>query len=607
MASTLFVLCLMVSSLAGIANAVPQQSPKAGSVAQAQALLSRGMPEQAVQVLSPYVRNHPADESARLLLAQALLAAGQTSAAEEQYQSVLKQSPNNYIALAQLGDLYQRAGRLDEAEPLLAGAVTHSRGEPELRMEWAAVLARLHRFPAASRALAGVPAPSSGDARLMFFRLKAAIAEGLGDASAAARDMETALALHADDPDLRLATAMAQLNARNWGRALKLAQPVFSQTHNPAAGLVVLQAQLALRQGARETLASLRALALPADREAELRQRLAHTLLSHGDFADAVTDLRRAAELQPSNPDLRFDLALAQFKAGQGKDALQTAEQLKSLHDSAELEDLLGDIQESLGDSLSAVRSYQAAAALAPDNENYQISLALEFIRHENFQPARLTLQQAATRFPRSWRIQTALGMVEYFAGTKPLASEVLLRAAALAPQPQLVLRYLGDIELDDSSPPDNAALSRICSFAEAHPQAAREQYYCGALLLHRDYAARDRSHVDEIRRRLTLAAKTLAQESGPHCELGRLYVWLEEWKPALRQSELCAQLDPGSAPAHYRLAQVYRRSGQMQRSEEQLRLFQAASKRLDQRNEQRDRTRKTFLYTIGAPAAADK
>ena len=607
MASTLFALCLMVSSLAGIANAVPQQSLKANSIVQAQTLLSRGMPDQAVQVLSPYVRDHPGDVSARLLLAQALLAAGQTNAAEEQYQSVLQHSPNNYIALAQLGNLYERAGRLDEAEPLLARSVKHSRGEPELRMEWAAVLAQLHRFSAASHALAGVPAPSSGDARMMFFRLKAAIAEGLGDSAAAARDMESALALHADDPDLQLATAMAQLNARNWGRALKLAQPVFSQTRNPAAGLVVLEAQLALRQDAHQTLASLRALALPADREAELRQRLAHTLLSHGDFAEAVADLRRAAELQPSNPDLMFDLALAQFKAGQGKGALQTAEQLKSLRDSAELEDLLGDIQESLGDSLSAVRSYQAAATLAPDNENYRISLALEFIRHQNFEPARLTLQQAATRFPRSWRIQTALGMVEYFAGTKHLASEILLRAADLAPQSQLVLRYLGDIELDDSSPPDLAAMARICAYAKAHPQAAREQYYCGALLLHRDYAARDRSHVDEIQRQLRLAAQALPQESGPHCELGRLYVWLEEWKPALRQSELCAQLDPDSAPAHYRLAQVYRRSGQMQRSEEQLRLFQAASKRLDQQNEQRERTRKTFLYTLGAPAAGDK
>jgi hypothetical protein len=34
------------------------------------------------------------------------------------------------------------------------------------------------------------------------------------------------------------------------------------------------------------------------------------------------------------------------------------------------LEDLLGDIQEARGDNLAAVRSYQAAVALAPNDEN---------------------------------------------------------------------------------------------------------------------------------------------------------------------------------------------------------------------------------------------
>lgn len=606
MASTLLVLFLIASSLTGVAHTSPQQSAQSNSVEQAQALFSRGMPDRAVAVLSPYVRTHPADITARLLLAQALLGSGHADAAEKQYQSVLQRSPENYIALAQLGNLYERAGRLQQAAPLLAWAVKHSRGEPALRIEWAEVLTRLHRFHEASNALAQVSAPPSGDSRLTFFRLKAAIAEGLGDSPAAARDMENALALHAQDPDLQLGTAMAQLQAHNWRRALNLAQPVFSQTRNPAAGLVVLEAQLEMHQDPDQTLAALRALSLPADQEVQFRQHLAGTLLAHNDFAEAVKELKRAADLQPGNPDLMFNLALAQFKAGQAQDSLRTAELLKSLRDSAEVEDLLGDIQEALGDSLSAVRSYQAAVAQAPGNENYRISLALEFIRHENFEPARLTLKQAASLFPRSWRIQTALGMVEYFAGTKQLAGEILLRAAELAPQPQLVLRYLGDIELDDSSPPDNSALTRICAFAKTHPEAPREQYYCGALLLHRDYAARDRSHVGEIASRLTAAARALPQQAGPHCELGRLYVWLEQWRPALRESEACVQMDPNSAPAHYRLAQAYRRTGQMQRSEEELQLYQSASRRLDQQNEQRNKTRETFLYTIRHQAAGE-
>lgn len=597
MAKILFVFCFLALSLR--AAVPPQATRHVSPLDQAQASLSQGRPEEAVKVLSAYVRDHPTNTSARLLLAEAFLRLERTDAAEQQYQDVLKHSPNNYIALAQLGILYERAGRFDKAEPLLAQAVKHGHREPQLHIEWAAALARLHRFREASQALAGVAAPASDDERMMFFRLKAAVAEGLGDARDAASDMENAFALHRQDPGLQLATAAAQLHARNWQRALALAQPLFAQTQDPAAGLLVLEAQLAMREDSRQTLATLRALQLPSGDDVALRQRLANILISYGKFAQAAEDLGKAAELQPGNPDLLFDLVLAQFKAGQSKGALQTAEKCKSLRDSAELEDLLGDIEESLGDNLAAVRSYQAAVALAPQEENYRISLALEFIRHENFEPARLVLTQAEAQFPRSWRIPTVLGMVEYFAGTKDNASKILLQAAGLAPQPQLVLRYLGDVELDDYSPPNKAAIARICAFTGAHPQAAREQYYCGALLLHRDYATGDRSHVAEIERRLTLAAKLLPKEAGPHCELGRAYMWLAKWQPALQECEACAQLDPDSAQAHYRLAQVYRRTRQMQRAQQELALFEAASKRLTDQNEQRQRTRKTFLYTI--------
>lgn len=597
MAKVFLVSCVLISSL--LAAALPQDTHPASPVEQAQTYLAQGRPEEAVKLLSAYLHAHPANTSARLLLAEAFLSQGQTDSAQEQYQAVLKQSPNNYIALAKLGGLYERAGRFDTAEPLLARAVKHSRGEPELRIEWAAALARLHRFREASQALAGVPAPAGADERMTFYRLKAAVAEGQGNASAAARQMESALALHPQDAGMQLATAAAELQARNWRRVLALAQPLFAQNQDPAAGLMVLEAQLTMRGDIQPTLEALRSLRLPARDDMALRQRLANILISRGQFAEAVKDLNQAANLQPGNPDLLFDLALAQFKAGQPKDALQTAGKCKSLRDSAELEDLLGDIQESLGDNLAAAHSYQAAIAQAPGNEDYRISLAVEFIRHENFEPAKLVLRQAETLFPRSWRIPTVLGMAEYLSGYKADASKILLQAASRAPRPQVVLGYLGEVELDDNSPPNEAAVAWICSFADAHPQQAKAQYYCGALLSHRAFARNDRSHVAEIERRLSRATRLLPREAGPHCELGRAYAWLEKWRPAVHESELCAQLDPESAQAHYRLAQVYRRTGQVRRAQEEVELFEAASKRLTDQNEQREKTRNIFLYTI--------
>ena len=164
---------------------------------------------------------------------------------------------------------------------------------------------------------------------------------------------------------------------------------------------------------------------------------------------------------------------------------------------------MLGDIQEARGDNLAAVQSYQAAVTLAPNEEKYRLSLAVELIRHNSFEAAKAVLKQAEELQPKSWRIQLALGMVEYFAGTDEEATRFLLRAAEFAPEPQTALKYLGDIQMDRASAPDPAALARLCGYSDRQPKDGHMQFYCGALLFRRDYASGDKTRVEEILKRL--------------------------------------------------------------------------------------------------------
>jgi tetratricopeptide (TPR) repeat protein len=223
----------------------------------------------------------------------------------------------------------------------------------------------------------------------------------------------------------------------------------------------------------------------------------------------------------------------------------------------------------------------------------------LELIRHKNFEAAKVVLKQAEQLHPASWRIQLALGMVEYFAGTEQEASRILLRAAKLAPQPATALRYLGDIQMDAASAPDPAALTELCHYADEHPQPGKEQFYCGALLFRRAYISGDKSAGAEILQRLNASARRLTQDAAPHCQLGKAYRWMERWQDALRESEICARMDPQSADAHYRLAQIYQHLGQADRAQEEMKIYDKASERLADENARRDETIKTFLYTI--------
>ncbi|MGA7221932.1 MAG: tetratricopeptide repeat protein [Candidatus Acidiferrales bacterium] len=587
----------------------PQANPPQVSetLAEAQSSLEHGNADEAIRILSNYLQNQPQDSAARTLLAQAYAGIGQNERAEEELHGVLQVEPNDAIALAALGEIYEREGQPEKAEPLLANAAKINRDDPRIRMEWAVVLVHLHKYAEAQSALAGLAPPTERDERITFHRLKASVALGLGNAQTAASEMEKALALEPADHGLVLATATAELQSKNWQRAASLAEPLFSETHNVQAGLVSLEAELDMHSDFHRTLQLLRGIQLTSSNELELHQRVAQLLISHEKYSESIEDLNKAANLDPQRADLEFDLALAQFRANRLDDAAASAQKCKVLGNNADLEDLIGDIQEARGDNLAAVKGYQAAVELAPNDERYRLSLAVELIRHSSFEPAKVVLKQGEELQPESWRIQLALGMVEHFGGTDEDATKYLLRAAELAPEPQVVLQYLGDIQLD-RAPPDPAAMAKLCEYSDGQPKDGRIQYYCGAVLFRRDLVSGDKTHAAEILEHLRASAALLPKDdASPHCQLGKAYRWLERWPEALHESEICARLDPGSAEAHYRLAQIYEHEGQPEKQRKEIKLYEAASTRLADENARRQATMKTFLYTMQQEAQGQK
>ena len=593
------LLCFALEALPARASQQASRAQSSRAVAEARSSLERGQADRAIQILSDYLQAHPKDSSAQLTLGQAYAMAGQNDRAIEEFESILRSAPSNYVALAALGEIYYKADQPEKAEPLLARAAKLSPGTPQIRMEWAIVLARLRRYQEAQRALVGLPLPKGTQEEITFYRLRGSIEMGLGNVAGATSEMEKALALSPDDSGLGAATAAAELQNKNWARTTQLAEPIFLRSNDPGVGLILLQAQLGMNAKFHPTLERLRSTSLPTEEEGGFRERLAQILTEHGKNAEAIEEFKRAAELEPSQVRVIFNLALAKYKAGLLDDALASAEKCKTLGDIAEIEDLLGDIQEARGDNLSAVRSYQAAVALAPGEEKYRLSLAVELIRHKSFDAARIVLKQAEELRSDSWQVQLALGMVEHFAGTDEAASQILLRAAKLAPNPLTALKYLGDIQMDQASPPDPAALAKLCQYADGHPSEGSIQLYCGALLFRRDYASDEKSQADEILRRLRAAGRLLPSDATPHCQLGRVYRWMDRWPEALGESRTCVRMDPSSAEGHYRLAQIYQHVGQQAESEREMKLYEAASKKVADENARRDETIRTFLYTI--------
>jgi len=197
--------------------------------------------------------------------------------------------------------------------------------------------------------------------------------------------------------------------------------------------------------------------------------------------------------------------------------------------------------------------------------------------------------------------------MVEYFAGTDEEATRYLLHAAELAPSPEAALRYLGDVQIDRASAPDPAAVAKLCEYSDHEPRNGSAQYYCGAVIFRRDYITSDKSHSDEILKRLRASETLSPKDAETHCQLGKAYRWLERWPEALAESKTCARLDPDSADAHYRLAQIYQHMGQHELNQSEMKLYEAAANKAADENARRQAKMKTFLVTIQSESPDQK
>src|ERR1700681_2131966 len=72
-------------------------------------------------------------------------------------------------------------------------------------------LAREHRYAEAETTLQGVNTPADPARKIAFYRLKAAVASGLGHFTVAAENMDNAARLAPGNQDLRIAAGMARL------------------------------------------------------------------------------------------------------------------------------------------------------------------------------------------------------------------------------------------------------------------------------------------------------------------------------------------------------------------------------------------------------------
>ena len=308
-------------------------------------------------------------------------------------------------------------------------------------------------------------------------------------------------------------------------------------------------------------------------RNFDTNHNLGEAYVRSGKIADAASFLEKAQQINPSAYDNGYDLSLAYIQTGRLADARQLIQDLLKRKNTAELHNLLGEVEEKDGKFVAAENEYETAAHMEPSESNL-FDWGSELLLHRTLGPAVEVFQQAAERYPASQRLAIGLGVALYARGNYDDAVKSLLRATDLNPADPGCYLFLS--KAYDSSPGQAGdVIQRFRRFAELQPSNARALYYY-AMSLWKGKRAQDPDL--DLHQIESLLSKSLAIDpklAEAHLQLGNLYSDQNKYAQAIPEYTRALELSSDLADAYYRLGQAYVRTGDRDRAQQQFQVYQ--------------------------------
>lgn len=330
----------------------------------------------------------------------------------------------------------------------------------------------------------------------------------------------------------------------------------------------------------------------------DANHNLGEFYIQTGKLRDAIPFLKRAQEIDPSAYNNGYDLALAQEQTGQFKKASEQLQKLISLHDSAELHSLLGEVEEKSRNYLASAAQYDQAARMDPSEQNI-LNWGAELLLHQTFAAAIEVFKAGTVHFPQSAQLNNGLGIALYGAGQTDDAVRAYFRASDLVPSDPLPLMFLGKV--CDSASPDLAAQirSRLQSFL-AHDFKSAELNYDLAVCLWRGNSVDSNPELaTQIESLLKHSLVLDPNYADAYFQLGNLYSERHSYEEAIANYEHAIKVNPHSANFHYRFGQALARAGNSARAQEEFAIFDGLRKSESDATTKKQNEIQQFVYTI--------
>ena len=332
-------------------------------------------------------------------------------------------------------------------------------------------------------------------------------------------------------------------------------------------------------------------------RSFEANHLLGKALDDDGKAREAIPYLERASELKPSDYENSCELALANAHAGNYERARDHAQDLLAHSDTAEIHHLLGDVQEKLGNSLEAVREYQRAAELDV-REPYLFDWGSELLLHHAPEPAVEVFTKGNRLFPHSVRMLIGLGAAWFARGSYDRAAQRICEASDLNPSDPLPYLFMGKMQSAEPTPSEEI-VEKLRRFVTQQPENAEANYYYAVGLWKLHKGSPDATHTAQIESLLSHAVQLNPKFAAAYLQRGIFYSAQKDYARAISDYQQAIQADRQMEEAHFRLAQAYRQTGDVARSEAELKVYKQVAKESAQQAERERHEIRQFVYIL--------
>jgi tetratricopeptide (TPR) repeat protein len=354
---------------------------------------------------------------------------------------------------------------------------------------------------------------------------------------------------------------------------------------------------------AAQTEKLLQAALLRAPKSFDANHQLGQFYCHSKKYAQAIPLLANAFQIDSGNLPNSYDLALAYLGNAEAERARDQARKMLSNANSSEAHRLVGDLDERLGDPLSAVREYEQATRLDPSEQNYFL-WGTELLLHRAAQPAVEIFTKGLKSHPDSARMLTGLGAALFASGAYNEAALRLCDASDLKPADPAPYLFLGKIEKEspEALPCSEEKLSR---FVAIQPANALANYYYGLILVKRSKGSKNASDVERAKSFLVKAVQLDPKLAGADLELGILHVESGDFAHAVAAYEMAIATNPQLGEAHYRLALIYKRIGEETKAQKEMQTYKQIQKADADAREREQRELRQFLIILKDHPAA--